>query len=279
MHDRQGVGFIDIFKLYGFKQFSWDKTMGRVKIVKDGAITTVTLNRPEKRNAMDTEMLDALYDFFSEKPKNDDRVIVVRGEGPSFCAGIDLVERQLKPSTGNESPVERVFHSIEINPLPVVAAVQGSAIAGGCELALHCDLVIAGETAKFGMSLAQIGLAPTWFLSKKLLELAGPVATKEILLLGNPMPARWMYDRGIVSRVVPDDFLEEETNKIVGQLSANAPMSLKAMKALIIRQLTFRDNIPNDDIDTMVSAARSSNDAKEGIKAKLEKRKPVFRGN
>ncbi|MGY8994690.1 MAG: enoyl-CoA hydratase/isomerase family protein, partial [Rhodospirillales bacterium] len=101
--------------------------MGRVRVEIDGPVKTVILNRPEKRNAMDAVMLDALYDVFTATPDENDRVIVVRGEGPSFCAGIDLAERQRNPSTGSESPVERVFHAMEMNPLPIVAIVQGAA--------------------------------------------------------------------------------------------------------------------------------------------------------
>jgi enoyl-CoA hydratase/carnithine racemase len=253
--------------------------MSRVRVEIDGSVKTVILNRPEKRNAMDAAMLDALYDVFTATPDENDRVIVVRGEGPSFCAGIDLAERQRNPSTGSESPVERVFHAMEMNPLPIVAIVQGAAIAGGCEMALHCEFVVAAETARFGMSLAQIGLAPTWFLTKKLMEVAGPVATREILLLGEPMSARWMADHGVICRVVPENQLNAEAQKIIERLATNAPLSLRAMKALIVRELAFRDGIAHVDIDTMVGATRGSNDAKEGIAARLEKRPPVFTGS
>jgi enoyl-CoA hydratase/carnithine racemase len=167
---------------------------------------------------------------------------------------------------------------MEMNPLPIVSVVQGAAIAGGCEMALHSEFVVAADTAKFGMSLAQIGLAPNWFLTKKLLEVAGPVNTREILLLGNPMSAQWMYEKGAISRVVSTNEMEAEVNKIITRLSKNAPLSLRAMKALIIRELAFRDNIEHSDVDALVVKARSSEDAKEGIRARLEKRDPVFNG-
>jgi enoyl-CoA hydratase/carnithine racemase len=247
-------------------------------VEQDGPVRTVTLTRPEKRNALDTEMLDALYATFTETPAPADRVIVLRAEGSVFCAGIDLAERLRKPNTEGASPVERVFHAMEMNPLPIVAVVQGAAIAGGCELALHCEFVVAAETARFGMSLAQIGLAPTWFLAKKLMEVAGPVGTREILLLGDPMPARWMLENGVISRVAPAEELDAEAAKIVDRLAANAPLSLKAMKALIVRELAFRDGIAHDDIDALVQAARNSDDAKEGIASRLEKRPPNFTG-
>ncbi len=253
--------------------------MSKVEVNNDGSIITIILNRPEKRNALDQEMLDSLYEIFSEKVSVDARAIVLRANGPSFCAGIDLAERQRRPSTGAISPVEKVFHAMEVNPLPIVAVVQGSAIAGGCEMALHAEFVVAAETAKFGMSLAQIGLAPSWFLTKKLLEVAGPVNTREILLLGDPMPSSWMLDKVIISRVAPEECLEQEANKIIKRLAKNAPLSLKAMKALIIRELAFRDGIVHDDVDELVTAARGSEDAKEGLAARLEKRNPTFLGH
>ena len=253
--------------------------MSKIEVNNDGPIKTIILNRPEKRNALDQEMLDSLYEIFSEKVSIDARAIVLRANGPSFCAGIDLAERQRQPSIGAVSPVEKVFHAMEVNPLPIVSIVQGAAIAGGCEMALHSEFVVAAETAKFGMSLAQIGLAPSWFLTKKLLEVAGPVNTREILLLGDPKPSSWMLDKGIISRVAPDAQLEQEAGKIIQRLAINAPLSLKAMKALIIRELAFRDGIAHDDVDELVTAARGSQDAKEGIAARLEKRNPKFLGH
>ena len=250
----------------------------RVRVDVAGPVKTVTLTRSEKRNAMDTAMLDALYGVFTEAPAPTDRLIVLRAEGSTYCSGVDLKERLALGITSGESPVERVFHAMETHPLPIVTVVEGAAIAGGCELALHCEFVIASKDAYFGMSLAQVGLAPTWFLAKKLMEVAGPVGTREILLLGDPMSAQWMQDRGLIARVAPKDQLEAEVQKIVDRLSGNAPLSLKAMKAMIVRQLAFRDGTAHDDVDALVQVARKSDDSKEGMSARLEKRKPNFSG-
>ena len=124
---------------------------------------------------------------------------MIRSEGPVFCAGLDLRERG-GGAVGGAGAIEAMLHAIELYPLPVVAVVQGDAIAGGNELALHCDFVVASENARFGMSLAKIGLAPSWFLAKKLLEVAGPVGAREMLLLGDPLPARRMADLGLIYR-------------------------------------------------------------------------------
>ncbi len=252
--------------------------MGKIIIEKSGPVTTVWLNRPEKRNALDAELLQDVKHAFTAPVAADDRVIVIRGKGNVFCAGLDMSERRETIGSGAASGIEDMLHAIELNPLPVVAVVQGDAIAGGNELALHCDLVIASDQARFGMSLAQVGLAPNWFLAKKLMEVLGPVLTREMLLLGDPLPASRLHALGIIARCVPASELEAAAQKIIDRLAANAPLSLRAMKGLTVRQLQFRDAIPHDDIDAQVRAAMQSQDAQEGMKARLEKRTAVFRG-
>ena len=252
--------------------------MGKVIIEKSGPVTTVWLNRPEKRNALDAELLQELKAAFTAPVADDDRVIVVRAKGSAFCAGLDMSERREAIAGGQASGIEDMLHAIELNPLPVVAVVQGDAIAGGNELALHCDLVVASQKARFGMSLAQVGLAPNWFLAKKLMEVLGPVLTREMLLLGDPLPAGRLHALGIIARCVPASQLEATAQKVIDRLAANAPLSLRAMKGLTVRQLQFRDAIPHDDVDALVRAAMQSQDAQEGMKARLEKRTAVFKG-
>ena len=249
-----------------------------VLVTVEGAVRTVTLNRPEKRNALNSEMIAGLHAAFQEAPGADERVAVIRANGPSFCAGMDLRERLDSGRGISARPFEAVLHLIENHPLPVVAVVQGDAIAGGNELALHCDFVVASTEARFGMSLAQIGLAPSWFLAKKLLEVAGPVATREILLLGDPVPAARMHAWNVIARAVPPADLDGAAAAIVDRLAANAPLSLKAMKALLVREMKFRDAITHDDVDALVETARTSADSREGIAARLEKRAPSFTG-
>jgi enoyl-CoA hydratase/carnithine racemase len=251
--------------------------MAKVLVETAGPIRTVVLNRPEKRNALDGEMLAGLAAAFADEPAPAERVCVLRAEGPAFCAGLDLQERHR--ARGDASPIEAVLEAVESYPLPVVAVVQGAAIAGGNELALHCDFVVASTAASFGMSLAQIGLAPTWFLAKKLLEVAGPVATREILLLGEPLAATRMHELGIISRVAPPDRLDAAADAIVERLAANAPLSLRAMKALLVREMAFRDGIDHADVDALVRTARQSADAREGIAARLARRQPRFTGS
>lgn len=250
--------------------------MEKVKLSSGGAVRTVTLARGEKRNALDAEMLDELTQVFAAPPSVSERVMVIRAEGPVFCAGLDLRERS--GGTVGSSAIEAMLHAIELYPLPVVAVVQGDAIAGGNELALHCDFVIASEAARFGMSLARIGLAPSWFLAKKLLEVAGPVGAREMLLLGELLPAPRMAELGLIFRAVPAGELEATAEGVISRLAANAPLSLKAMKAVLVRAMSFRDGIAHADVDVLVAEAGRSADAREGIAAMLERRAPSFEG-
>ncbi len=244
----------------------------------DGPVRTVWMNRPEKRNAIDSAMLQDLIGVLQAPVAAEDRVVVIRGKGPVFCSGLDMRERRESVGTGKASGIEVLLRAIELCPLPVVAVVQGDAIAGGNELALHCDLVVASEAARFGMSLAQVGMAPNWFLSKKLMEVLGPVVTREMLLLGDPLPAARLHALGLIARCVPVDALETEVAALVARLAANAPLSLKAMKATTVRQMSLLADIPHDDIEALVRAAMQSEDAREGMLARLEKRRAVFKG-
>lgn len=251
----------------------------RVENSDDNAVRTVTLARPEKRNALNAPMLTQLHEVFSVEPPADERVTVLRAQGKSFCAGVDLKERDTNGMAASASGIEEMLHSVAMYPLPVVAVVHGDAIAGGNELALHCDLVVAAESARFGMSLAQIGLAPTWFLANKIMEVGGPVFAREMLLLGDPVPSSRMAQLGMILRSVPNLELEAAARQVIDRLAANAPLSLRAMKAVLTRQMQFRDGIEHADVDALVEAARQSNDAKEGIRARLQGNTATFSGS
>lgn len=248
--------------------------MALVDVEVRGAVRHVLLNRAEKRNALNPAMIKELHEAFDVAPAPGERMALVKAAGPVFCAGIDLKERD--GTAAGIKPFENALHAMESYPLPVVGVVQGDAIAGGNEIALHCDLVVASSRARFGMSPVQIGLAPSWFLCKKLMEIAGPVATKRILLLGDPLPAQTFHDLGLISHIAEPDQLQATADAIVDRLSRNAPMSLKAIKAVLTRQQAYRDHIEHADLDKQLGIVRESEDAKEGIRALFEKRQPNF---
>jgi enoyl-CoA hydratase/carnithine racemase len=250
--------------------------MAKIEVASNGVVREIWLARGEKRNALDSEMLELLTKAFDAGPSGDERVAVIGAQGPVFCAGLDLRERG--GGAIGASAIETMLGAIEHYPLPVVAVVQGDAIAGGAELALHCDFVVASEGARIGMSLARIGLAPSWFLAKKLLEVAGPVGARELLLIGQPLSARRMAQMGLIHRAVAAEDLQQTARELVGSLAANAPLSLRAMKAVLVRAMAFRDGIDHADVDALVAAASASADAREGIAAMLERRPPRFEG-
>ena len=247
--------------------------------VADG-IGTVTLNRPEKRNAMNTALLTGLRLCFERLDERSDvRVIVVRGAGPAFCAGMDLdeMEKQRGVSVDHEAGVIAVLQRIERSRHPTIAMIHGDAIAGGCELALHCDLRVAADVARLGMPLARIGLVAPFPLAQKLIEIIGPAFTRQLLFTGRLVDARRAYEMGIVHQVVPAAELEATTNTLARAIADNAPLALTGMKAVILRAMSPRE-IAHNDLDIVVQRARQSADASEGRRAMLEKRAPEFRG-
>jgi enoyl-CoA hydratase/carnithine racemase len=244
-------------------------------------IATVTLNRPEKRNALNQAVLGGLRDIFDGLERNADvRVVVVRGQGVAFCSGMDLQEmRQRQGAEADpESGVTVVFQQIERSRHPTIAMVNGDAYAGGCELALHCDLRLVADGARFAMPLARIGLVVPFPLGQKLVEVVGPAFTREILLTGRPVTAARALEMGMVHRVVAAAELERATYELAGAIAENAPLSLAGMKQTILRAVALREQIEHADLDEIARNARKSADAREGVRAMLEKRRPTFQG-
>jgi enoyl-CoA hydratase/carnithine racemase len=244
-------------------------------------IAAITLNRPERRNAMTDAMLVGLRRCFDELDERPDvRVIVVRGAGPAFCSGRDLREMEARGGAPGdpEADVIAVLQRVERSRHPTIAMVHGDAVAGGCELALHCDLRIAGEAARFGMPLARIGLVVPFPLAQKLVEILGPAHTRHLLFTGRPIDARRAHEIGMVHQVVAAANLESVTYALARAIADNAPLSLAGMKAVIQRAISGREAIPHADLDRMVQSARQSADASEGRRAMLDRRPPVFRG-
>jgi len=244
-------------------------------------VATITLNRPEKRNALNRALVDALTHCLRDLERLPDvRVVVVRGAGPAFCAGMDLDElarRQGEPEDP-EAAVVLALRQLEQSRHPTLAMVHGDAFAGGCELALHCDLRIAAEPARFAMPLARLGLVVPFTLGQKLVEIIGPAHARHLLLTGRPVTARRAWEIGMVHEVVPAADLERATRELTSTVAENAPLSLAGLKATIQRALATRETIEHEDIDALATRARRSQDATEGLRAMLDKRRPAFRG-
>lgn len=250
--------------------------MSSIELVNDGVVRAVTLNRPEKRNALSPEMIEGLTEIFSQSPGPNEKVATIRGVGPVFCAGVDLRDRNSGPTGARD--IEKMLDAVQHFPLPVVAIVERPAYAGGVELALHSDIVVASTRASFTMPLAQIGFAPSWLLAKKILELLGPAEARRMLLLGDPMPAQRLYDLGAIAEIAEPAEFEARVAAVVGRLRDNAPLALRAIKGVIGRLMSYRDGIPFADIDEEIGRVRVSEDAREGIAARLERRPAKFMG-
>jgi enoyl-CoA hydratase/carnithine racemase len=249
---------------------------------RDGAVATITLNRPEKRNALTVPMLEAFHAAVKAVAADETvRVLVVAGAGRAFCAGLDLKEMGLaRRADGSvEYPeIEGALHELERCPVPTIAMMQGDAIAGGLELALHCDLRVAGTGARMGMPLARIGLVVPFALTQKLLDTVGTVKTKEMLFTGALLDAETARIAGLVTRVVPDAELESATRSLAAEIAGNAPLSLRTMKAAINEANAFRNPKPSPALAAQAAATRRSEDLQEGLRAVFEKRRAVFHG-
>ncbi len=247
--------------------------------VQDG-IATLTLNRPEKRNAINLAMMDGLLAYCDDlEQRRDVRVVVLRGAGTVFCAGRDLREMDQQQQEGTAHPgVVALLHRLETLRHPTIAMVHGDALAGGCELALHCDFRVAAEGVRFGMPLARLGLIAPFELTCKLVEIIGTAFTKQFLLTAQPMEATRAYAIGMVHQVVAAADLEAATYAMARTIAGNAPLALQGIKATIQRAVSLREQIAHADLDVLIDRTRHSADAREGVRSWLEKRVPVFQG-
>ncbi len=252
-----------------------------ILVARDGLVATITLNRPDKRNALTTGMISRLHGEIERLATDGDaRVVVLRAAGAAFCAGLDLRElaEQRAAGAAETHTLEEALHVLEALPQPTIAGVQGDAVAGGCELALHCDLRVAGDAARFSMPLARIGLAVPVRLVWKLVETIGQAATRELLFTGEAVDAATAHALGLVNRVVPAADLERTATTLAQQIARNAPLSLRAMKASAQRLAEQRRAIARDDLEELARQVRASADLQEGLTAQRERRAPVFRG-
>jgi enoyl-CoA hydratase len=254
-----------------------------VKIERHANYVTLALNRPEKRNAINIAMLEALDAAFNMiEADRDIRAVIIRGEGRGFCSGLDLrdVERAGGAGVGGGAAFapDKILHRIQSLPVPAIAAIHGDALTAGLVIPLLCDLRIAAQSAKLGMTPARIGYLPTYAVFRRFTEIIGPANAAEIMYLAEPVDAARAHQMGLVHKVVPDDQLGQAAAQWAERIAGNAPLSVRAMKKMIGRTISRAFEAEHEDLNELATKVRSSQDAKEGVRAFLEKRKPVWRG-
>lgn len=247
------------------------------------AVRTITINRPDRLNALDSATLDALRDAFEATAADDAvRVVVLTGAGSrAFVAGADIAEMStLTPAQGRDFSLRgtRMMRGIEKMPKPVIAMINGYALGGGLELAMSCHLRIAADTAKMGQPEINLGLIPGFGGTQRLVRLCGRAAALELCLTGAPVDAARALQLGIVNRVVPAAELEAETMKLATQLAGAAPLALRGILDCILAggECTIGEGLEYEA--TQFGLVFASEDMREGTRAFLEKRQPAFQG-
>jgi methylglutaconyl-CoA hydratase len=243
-----------------------------------GAITTVTLNRPEKRNALNVELLQALCAAMAAADANaSQRILILRGAGTVFCSGLDLAEAaQADGAATSAELIDRALRTLATSRLMTIAAVQGAAIAGGAGLMSACDFVVATRDAKFGYPEIRRGLVPALIMTFLRRQLSERDA-RELLLLGKLFDASHAHAIGLINRVVADEAgLELEVRTLVSSLLQGAPEALADTKKLLADLWPSPLAADLDAAHPYHVKARNSPEAKEGVAAFLEKRAPKW---
>lgn len=254
-----------------------------LEIAFDSGVATITLNRPEKRNAISFELIDDLLQAFAEVEKSDALVLILTGAGKAFCSGMDLenlkslLGRTPQQNIEDSQSMARLFRSLYEFPKVTIAAVNGPAIAGGSGLALLCDFTLAVPEAKFGYTEARIGFVPA-IVSTFLLRQTGEKYARDLLLTGRIIGAEEASRMGLINEIVAPEGLMSRAKSLAAQLMENSPNSLRATKKLLT-------DAARAELDAQIEAAvrenagvRSTADFREGISSFLQKRKPVWSG-
>ncbi len=252
-------------------------------LAQESGIATVTLNRPEKRNAISFQLLAELTTALDEIEHSDSQVVILTGAGKAFCAGMDLEE--LKGLTGkshaenveDSRKMARIFRRLYDFPKPTIAAVNGAAIAGGTGLATMCDFTFAVPEAKFGYTEVRIGFVPA-IVSSILVWQVGHKIARDLLLTGRIFEAAEAHRFGLVNEIVDPGHLMQRSGELAAQIMENSPSSVRLTKKLI-------NGFIASQLDSQIEAGirdnaaiRQTSDFREGVSSFLEKRKPQWSG-
>jgi enoyl-CoA hydratase/carnithine racemase len=247
----------------------------------EGKLAYVTMNRPEKRNALSVEMMEAMVQCFRDVERNDDvSVVILRANGPAFSAGHDLAElrdRDIDFYRREFDLCTKLMEAMQSIRQPVIAQVHAVATAAGCQLVAACDLAVASEDAWFATPGVKVGL----FCTTPMVALTRAVGRKkamEMLLTGDPVPAREALAAGLVNRVVPAGELEAATRELALKIATASPYVIALGKDAFYRQVDLPQSQAYDFAEETMSINAKAADAREGITAFLEKRPPDWTG-
>ena len=254
-----------------------------IELDQHGGIAVITLNRPEKRNAVSFELVDELMAAFDEIEQSAEQVAIITGAGKAFCAGMDLEElksllgKSHDENVSDSARMAKMFRRLYEFPKPTIAAVNGAAIAGGTGLATMCDFTLAVPEAKFGYTEVRIGFVPA-IVSSILVWQVGHKIARDLLMTGRLFDAAEAKTLRLVNEVVPAEQLMVRAKELASQLLENSPTSVRATKRLINSFLA-------KSLDEQIAAAiednariRTTADFREGVSSFLEKRKPEWSG-
>ena len=254
-----------------------------IQLAYDARVATITLNRPDKRNAISFELIDDLIQALEEVAKSDALVVILTGAGKAFCSGMDLDDlkallgRSPEQNLQDSQTMVRLFRALYEFPKVTMAAVNGAAIAGGTGLALLCDFTLAVPEAKFGYTEVRIGFVPA-IVSTFLLRQVGEKQARDLLLTGRLFGADQAARMGLINEIVPPENLITRTRELAALLMENSPASLRATKQLLTQHARAEIDSQIDAAVRENAAIRNTADFREGISSFLEKRKPTWTG-
>src|SRR5579863_2774245 len=254
-----------------------------IQLTYDSGIATITLARPEKRNAISFELIGDLLSALKEVELSDAIVLILTGEGKAFSSGMDLenlkalIGRSPEQNLKDSETMVRLFRALYEFPKVTIAAVNGAAIAGGTGLALLCDFTLAVPEAKFGYTEVRIGFLPA-IVSTFLLRQVGEKHARDLLLTGRIIAAEEAHRIGLINEIVSVDKLIERAGELAAQLIENSPASLRFTKRLLSDHARLELDAQIRSAVRENAAIRATDDFREGIASFLEKRKPEWKG-